>query len=137
MTEAPDPSAIKLYLSQDQKNEVLKQEIGELRSELGEYAKRLASANRDIENTRNRLEEGVSKTAFKAWEAVGDMKTAIAQLAGRIDKLDILVGTQATAQARSDKFDDRVLYGIMLTLFTSLVVAVVAFLWSFRPAVGG
>ena len=129
--------AVALYLDSDDKHEATRREIGEFRSELSEYSKRMAEAKTDLTNLRARLEEGVSKTAFKAWEAAQQIQTALARLEFRIEKIeDHQKNTTRDFTARmdrTDRFNERVTYGMLVVVFLSVFSAVMAFLWRYKP----
>lgn len=128
----PSSSAVKLFLSQDEKNDALRGEIGELKESISEFSRRLEVLKSAQEHIKDRVEEGVSKTAFKAWEAVQEMRTVVANMDGRIRDGQTLSSSQEKRLDRIDKFNDKVIYGILIVVFLSVFSTVMAFLWSFR-----
>ena len=127
------PESVALYLSSDQKHETTRAEISELRSELAEYAKRLAAMQTDQTNLRARLEEGVSKTAFKAWEAAQQLNATMAKFDFRIEKSEIIVGEHTTRLDRGDRFNDRIVFGMVAVVFLAVFSGVMTFLWRYKP----
>lgn len=129
--------SVALYLDSDDKHEATRREITELNAALAEYSKRQAEQKTDLTNVRARLEEGVSKTAFKAWEAAQQIQTAMARLEFRIEKLEENAKTVAREVGhrmdRNDRFNDRVTYGMLVVVFLSVFSAVMAFLWRYKP----
>jgi len=131
LNEDKDPS-VRLYLAQEQKIESLRGEIKEMEIAIGEYVRRLEIVDTNGKRTHERLEQGVSQTAFKAWEAVQQMEGRINRVDGHIANTDINVGGHEKRLDRSDKFDSQVIYGMLITFFLSVFGTVMAFLWNYR-----
>ncbi len=128
----PTSQAVALYLAQEQKIEALRGEIAEMSSARSEYVRRLEVVDTNGKRTHERLEQGVSQTAFKAWEAVQQMDGVIAKVDGHLSNTDINVLSHEKRLDRSDRFDSQVMYGMLITFCLSVFGTVMAFLWNYR-----
>lgn len=128
----PSSQAVKLFLSQDEKTDALRSEISEFREALSVLVRKLDVVEANGKHTDERLEKGVSQTAFKAWEAVQRLETEITKIEGHLTNSDTIVEGQGKRLDRIDKFDSQVIYGILITVFLSIFSTVMIFLWNFR-----
>ncbi len=128
----PTNQTVRLYLAQEDKIDALRGEISEMTNALAEYVRRLDVIDANGKNTRERLEQGVSNTAFKAWEKVQQIETVISEINGHLKNTDTLVEQQEKRQDRSDTFDSQVKIGMLITFCFSIFATIMAFLWNYR-----
>ncbi len=128
----PSSQSVRLFLAQDEKIDSLRGDVSEVRDAIAEYVRRLDVIEANGKHTDERLEKGVSNTAFKAWEKVQSLETLITKIDGHLTHTDIIVETLGNRQDRTDKFNSQVLYGILITVFLSIFSTVMIFLWNFK-----
>lgn len=132
MENEPSSQTVRLYLAQEEKIDSIRGDVSDVRDALAAYVRRLDVIEANGKHTDERLEKGVSQTAYKAWERVQAIETLVTKIDGHLTHTDLVVEAQNKRQDRSDKFDSQVTWGILLTVFLSIFATVMAFLWNYR-----
>ncbi len=128
MTEATDKST-ELFLHADRKIEKVVADVAELiRKDLG-----LDHKMDMVIQAQSSLKEGFDHsrtTGHKTWEAVQKMTASVESLAGMIKIQEGRIETQEKLTDRVDKRFDKVILGIFITVFCSVLLTIMAFLSS-------
>lgn len=103
-----------LYIYTDEK-------IEKLKSEVSDIIKSILSQGQKIDQLTERINEGVSKTAFKTWEKVNEISVSITELKNDNEKRDIKLNT-VTGQV------EWMIRGIFIVVFVAIIVS----LWKLK-----
>ena len=131
MTEEPknETSAVDLFLKADAKIDVIREKAERLMVEDLDIKHKMDLVIQRQDQLKERFEHS-SSTGHKTWELVQKMAGDVATIATKQTLVEARVETAAVLAEKVDKRFDRMIMGIFITVFTSIILGVMTFLWT-------